>query len=292
MRASAELSYFAVDGGGTLSRYVLRYAGTRHVATGGATNVSTDFEASLAVLTQGLRDVAERAETTLETVMALPGFIGVAGVTGPEMAHRVDRALALPNAMIADDRPAALRGALGARDGAIGHFGTGSFFASRIGETQSFAGGWGSVLGDEASAMWVGRRLLSYTVRAIDGTVAHSDLTRHVLDRHRDGPGIVRFAAGASPADLGALARLVTGAAKEGDTVAAHIMEAAAYHVEEGIRSVGWQPGMALCLTGGLGPFYTDFLPEHLRAALRAPEGEPADGAETLALEHARRTVT
>ena len=148
-----------------------------------------------------------------------------------------------------------------------------------------FAGGWGSVLGDEASAQWVGRRALAEALCAYDGTQAKTELTQKLLS-DMDGPsGIVRFAGSATPTQFGALAPKVTSAAKAGDAVAIQVLQSAADCIAGTALRLGWQPGGAFCLTGGIAEHYSDYLPEDMQSALRAPLGEPLTGALALAKE-------
>ena len=123
------------------------------------------------------------------------------------------QALPLDHARIEDDRRSALVGALGSRDGAIAHCGTGSFLGANTNGKMRFAGGWGPVLGDEASAQWVGRKSLAATLNALDGLALRTPLVDEMLNHFGSSEAIVAFAAKASPADFGLLAQRTTKAA-------------------------------------------------------------------------------
>ncbi len=288
MPQSSATSYLAIDGGGTYCRFVLMYRGQRFEMTGGSANVSTDFEGAKAVLTDGMASLSDQSGVPTEALYALPAFIGVAGVTGPSMATRLSKALPFQLARYADDRPAALRGALGADQGFVAHCGTGSFFGAQKDGKQHVTGGWGSVLGDEASAMWVGKRLLSQTLRCVDGLAPHTALSEATLAKFGDAPAIVRFAGQADPAAFGALAPSVTDAHANGDTLAITLMSDAANHVADELAALGWQPGLTICLTGGIGPYYADLLPEAMRTDVKPPLDDPIVGAEALAQDYAQ----
>ena len=259
---------------------------------GGSANVSTDFEAAQAVLRNGVTALANRAGIPVETLHAMPAFIGVAGVTGASMVKRLEAALPFKFAHYADDRPAALCGALGEASGFVAQCGTGSFFGAQIDGKLRLSGGWGSVLGDEASAMWVGKRLLSYTLRCVDGLAEQSALSQSILARFSDAPGIVQFAGRATPAECGALAPLVTEAYAHGDRVAIRLMKDAASRVADELTALGWHPGLRICLTGGIGPHYADLLPDAMQADLSPPSADAIAGAEALARKHALERVT
>lgn len=280
-----ETSILAIDGGGTRCRIALTTKGEPLVVRAGSVNVSTDFSAATAELVRGLREVAKRSGVAIEALAHVPAYIGLAGVTGPDIAERLAVGLPLLHTRIEDDRPSALRGALGNKDGIVAHCGTGSFAAARINGETRLAGGWGPVLGDEASAQWVGRHALSRTLDTVDGFLARSGLSRSLLDKFGGAPAIVAFAGAASPAELGALAVEVTRNAAKGDEIACGILQDAADYIAATSRNLGWTSGLPICLTGGIGPHYKGYLPEEMRAALTPALGEPLTGAVALAEE-------
>ncbi|GGX67664.1 ATPase [Tateyamaria omphalii] len=254
----------------------------------GSANVSSDFEGAIQEIALGLQHLAARMACPVEQLSAAPTFVGLAGVTGPDMSERLRAELPFQRVRIADDRPAAVRGVLGQRDGVISHCGTGSFYASQLDGNITLAGGWGPVLGDEASAQWVGRRVLQLTLETVDGRVDATRLSRCLLTEMDGAGGIVAFAGKARPSDFGGLAPKVTQAAAEGDSLAQGIMRQGAGEIARAIRFLGWHPSVPVCLTGGIGPFYGSYLPDDLRACLVGGEGEPLDGAVSLALDFAR----
>jgi glucosamine kinase len=291
MCAGLASSVIAVDGGGTRCRLVLDGPDGRHAVEVGPANVTSDFDAAIAEIEAGLGALANAAGTDAAALRDLPAFVGLAGVVDAAMAARVAAALPLRRARVEDDRPSALRGALGARDGAIGHFGTGSFFALQAGGQVRLAGSWGSRLGDEGSAFWVARAALSATLEAVDRLIEPTGLTEALLARFGSPGGIVAEAATAAPGQIGALAVLVTAAAVEDDAVALRILRAGGDHIARVTAQMGWQPGMAFCLTGGLGPSYRPYLPAPLERALIAPDAAPIEGAVALARAFAAETA-
>ena len=285
MTESKNSIVLAVDGGGTRCRVACEVEGVVQSVEAGSANVSTDFDGSIDQIRYGLSEMAHRLRIGVQDLVRQPAFVGLAGVTDEKIANRVREALGLVRARVLDDRPAALRGALGAKDGLVVHCGTGSFVAAQSGGVMRFAGGWGAILGDEASAQWVGRRALSETLDAVDGIQTSTGLTEHLMTKLGGAAGIVDFAGDASPSDFGALAPQVTSAAASGDKVAQHIMQDGAHYIARMADRLGWRAGVALCLTGGIAPYYADFLPADMRAARCAPLGEPLSGALALAKE-------
>ena len=273
----------AVDGGGTRCRFVLCNGANQTQVEAGPANAFSDFDGTVACLLDGTKRLAQQAGVSFETVTTCPAFIGLAGVISPQIAKRLEQALPLTYARYADDRLAALRGALGASDGLFAHAGTGSFLGTQINGQHKLAGGWGAALGDEASAQWVGRKALSLTLQAIDGFLPLSPLTQSLLTRFDNPAGIVAFGSTATPAAIGELAPLVTEHALDDDPTAIQIMQSAADFIASGLQHMGWAPGMAICLTGGIGPHYADYLAKDQQANLIAPKGPPIDGAIALA---------
>ena len=285
-------SVIAVDGGGTRCRVAFATSDDTCVVEVGAANISTDFDAALAEITLGLKKLCDKTGLGKDQVRGLPAYLGIAGTTGPALAGKLASALPLDHAHVEDDRPAALIGALGSRDGAIAHCGTGSFLAASINGTMRLAGGWGPVLGDEASAQWVGRKTLAATLNALDHLAPQTRLVDEMLEHFGSSEAIVAFAAIASPAEFGLLAQRTTKSATEGDTIANSILSQAADHIARALPKLGWTPGAALCLTGGIGPVYGRYLPANLRSSLVEPAGTPLDGAITLARKFAREHTT
>lgn len=278
----------AVDGGGTRCRLALSSSEGEWRVEVGSANVSTDFDAALAEIRRGLNLLAAEAGVSADQIAAMPAYLGLAGVTGPQMAMAVRAALPFDRAQVEDDRAAALRGAIGDRDGFALHCGTGSFIAGRTGGRLRLVGGWGPVLGDPASAQWVGRQALARTLDVVDATAPASPLAHWALGRFGDAAGIVRFAASARPVEFGALAPEVTRRAAEGDRLAQAIMSDGARMMARDLRRLGWRQAVPICLTGGLGPAYADYLPLDMRAALTDPISDPMGGAIDLSQSFAR----
>ncbi|TCL01175.1 glucosamine kinase [Shimia isoporae] len=285
MTKTHTIPVLAIDGGGTRCRLALHDKGNLVRVEAGSANVSTDFEAAIRQIRGGLATLCEEAGVSMQALCEVPAYAGLAGVTGARIADRVAASLPLQSIKVEDDRPSALRGAVGDREGFVAHCGTGSFMAARVNGVMRFAGGWGAVLGDPSSAQWVGRQSLARTLDVADGLAAKSELSEALLERFDGTAGIVAFAATASPAAFGGLAPAVTKAAAQGDVLARSILRDGAKGMAETMQKMGWKQGMAICLTGGIGPFFAEYMPEEMQVCLSERQGEPLDGALALAEE-------
>ncbi len=290
MSRPSDTIVLAADGGGTRCRLAVSDGSAVQSIEVGAANVSTDFDAACAELKRGIAALAQCAGLEATQIARAPAYLGLAGITGRALADRLATQLSFDHVRIEDDRPAAVRGALGSKDGFVAHCGTGSFLAAQKGDRRSFAGGWGPVLGDQASAQWVGRRALARALDYVDGLRPASELADSLLSRFGDAAGIVRAASGMSPTEFGALAPAVTQHAKQGDALARSIMEDGARYLADQMMAMGWMPGLSICLTGGIGPQYAEFLPAQMQQELTDPLGDPLTGA--IALAHAFQKET
>ncbi|MGR3635662.1 MAG: BadF/BadG/BcrA/BcrD ATPase family protein [Shimia sp.] len=288
MTKNHTIPVLAIDGGGTRCRIALQNGENLTQIKAGSANVSTDFEAAIREILAGLATLSKETGVATQTLCAMPTYAGLAGVTGQKIASRVAAALPFQTIKVEDDRPSALRGAVGAGDGFVVHCGTGSFVAAQLKGRVHLAGGWGAVLGDPSSAQWVGRQSLARTLDVSDGLRQSSDLSKALMDRFDGTAGIVAFAATASPADFGALAPAVSKRAANGDPMATAIMQDAMDRMATTLRKLGWQDGVPICLTGGIGPLYAPYMPSDMQACLAEKLGEPMAGAVSLAKDFSK----
>ncbi len=276
-----------IDGGGSACRAAVadRDGRVLGAATGPAANPTTDFDAAVASLAATLDAALWQAGLDRQALRSARGHAGLAGVIDDAVAGRVRAALPVARLRVTDDRPTNMRGALGRRDGAVAAIGTGSFLGRQSGGERRFAGGWGLVLGDEASGAWLGRGILAAALLAEDGLLAPSPLTVALLEDTGGPGGAVIFARDAAPPDFAALAPRVVEAAAQGDANALALMRDGAEYVRRALTALGFRGGEPLCLMGSLGPHYAGYLGPDLTAGLTRPEGSALDGALALAAE-------
>lgn len=268
----------AVDGGGSGCRAVLADLSGRVLARadGGPANVSSDFDLALGSLRAVAADVLSDVPPA-----AVVAHMGLAGVLSASSGASVAQAFEFAHCTVGDDRETMLAGALGQRDGVLLALGTGSIMAARFGSAVRNVSGWGLQVSDQASGAWLGRALLQRVLLCHDGMMAHSELSRAMLDEMGGAVGIVRFASAAGAADYAGLAPRIV--ASPDDSVARALMSEGAAFLLSAVDVLDPAGTGMICLTGGIGPHYAPWLPEALQARLVAPLGSALDGALVIA---------
>ncbi|MDE3240616.1 MAG: ATPase [Paracoccaceae bacterium] len=268
-----------VDGGGTGCRAALADARGRVLGRGqaGPANIVTDPDGARANI---LAAAAEALGTR-----AAPGevhaVLGLAGANLPGYGARLASALPFATARIESDVVIALKGALGGADGVLATIGTGSVFAVQRQGAVRTVGGWGLVLGDEASGAWLGRALLAAALHAGDGLRPMTPLLRAVLTEGGGAAALVDFARTAAPVALAAQAPRLLQAAD--DPAAAEILARADDWIARSIDLLRDGSDVPVTFLGGLGAAFAERLAPRYGRALRPPLGTALDGALWLA---------
>ena len=286
MTINPDSAVIGVDGGGSRCRLAYAAGDIRHSVETGAANISSDFDGAIRTIKAGFAALAEKAGIPADTLCACPAHLGLAGVMTDEDGHRTAQASGLAKVTVSDDREITAAGALGNSDGAIVSIGTGSFLARLSDGRTTFVGGWGFVLGDEASGAWLGRTALTRTLHVFDGALEATGLTQELLKRFGSGAAIVAFAQTAKPADFAAIGRDVVNALEGHDSLAEVLMDEGVAYILRCLRALDWNPQEPLCLIGGLADAYRDRLPAEAQNALIDPAGSALDGALRLARNH------
>lgn len=232
----SEGRFFAgIDGGGSKTVVVVvdeSGCERARIRTTSTNQAVIGTEAVIATLRAGLRDAAEAAGTSLPFTRA---WFGLSGFDRPEDRARMEpslRQLARSVAMTNDARLvlAGLAGGVGI----VLIAGTGSIaFGTDPTGRAARAGGWGSLMGDEGSGWRMGRDALAAVARATDGRGPATQLTERILSHWRiDDPYnlILRvYDPKTTKADIAELSGIVFAAAREGDGVAAGIVDEAVH---------------------------------------------------------------
>ncbi|WP_037293227.1 BadF/BadG/BcrA/BcrD ATPase family protein [Roseobacter sp. CCS2] len=280
---TSDTHVFGIDGGGTGCRVVLCDQSGRQLAevSAGPANYTTNPNATIQNVLTAIEALKTQFRIDLTNCVA---HIGLAGVMNDTDAGQVAAAMPFVYVTITDDRAISVAGALGSASGVVVSVGTGSFVAAQRNGQQRFLGGWGHVLGDQASGVWLGVQALRRTVLAEEGHMVHSDLTRHLMACcGGELTAMVSFANKAHPSDYAALAPKIIEAAQAGDPHGITLMKEGAAYLMSCLKLMNWSEADTLCLTGGIGPHYAEYLDPRARSCIQAPKGTALDGAVLLA---------
>ena len=291
---SSQTLLIGVDGGGTGCRVAIGTLadGILARADGGRANVASDPDLAIKNVVAAVAAAAAMCGIPSERLKSATAHLGLAGVMTPQDAQKVAAALPYNEVTVTDDRPTALNGALGGQDGFLLSVGTGTIAAACTSGNYRSVGGWGFHLSDQASGSWMGQECLRHVLLCHDGLAGHTELTRTLLAKFENDPNkIVAFSMTAKPGDYGTFAPDIVQAAGAKDPIGLTIMHAGSDHLKRCLDVLGFKVGDALCLTGGVGPFYADYLPADVTAGLLARKGNALDGAFDFARINATKNA-
>jgi glucosamine kinase len=280
-----------IDGGGTSCRAAMTDRAGRILGTGkaGAANILSDLENALVNIVASARDAVSEAGLDPESIAGLPAVIGTAGANVGDYGGRLAKALPFTKSRVVTDAAIALQGALGDGDGIVGAFGTGSVYNARRDGSIRGIGGWGFVVGDQASGARLGRELMENTLLAYDKVRQDSPLTEKMMMEFGNNPErIVEFAHDAKPRDFARYAPLVFEGAGQGDAIAIEIVRAASRAIGDSLDALLWPECPSICLLGGLSKAYHPWLDVRHRTLLAEPKGDVLCGAVDLAAKFLR----
>lgn len=279
--------YLGIDGGGTRCRARLADArGTMLAqAEGGPANVFAAYDAAISVLDALIAQVANEAKIAAAQIHIVAGL---AGANVPSVQQRLAAWQPVCASLrVVTDVEIACVGAHGGAPGAVFITGTGSQGACWDGEKFTLLGGWGFALSDLGSGAILGQRALRLALLAHESVIAASPLTQRLMERFAsDAETLLLWSQRATTAEWGSVVPEVFAAAQQGDVHGLALVRQTAEEITLMAQPLlARQPGR-LALMGGLAQPIVAYLPERLRSALSAPQGDALSGA----LELARRT--
>ena len=276
-----------VDGGGTGCRAAVgtRVDGVLATAEGRSANATTDPDFAIKNIISTVNEAAQNAGISEDQLSRASAHLGLAGAITDADITRISQSLPYGESTVTDDRATAVAGALKERDGYLLSLGTGTIIAASHDGAVNYVGGWGFQVSDQASGAWLGRAALERVILCHDGLAEHSTCSKTIFANFHDDPNmIVAFSTTAMPSDFGTLAPTVVDAARDGDPWARSLLQDGATYLTQGLARLGFTAGDLLCLTGGLGPHYKDYLPDDVLIGLVPPNGSALDGAFALAV--------
>jgi glucosamine kinase len=247
-----------IDAGGTTTRCLVATLDGAIVGRGEAGGASQRSSTSRPA--DPLATALRSALSGVDHRLVAGGVIGVAGAgeagraVAQDAADTAWRSVGLPgDVTLVTDLEVAFSAGTPRDTGLLLLAGTGAAAASfRAGTLHRRCDGYGWLLGDEGSAVWIGREGLRGVLAALDGRGGPTSLTEAVSARllGRDGIGsdaadrealaqaLVGAAFAMPPAHLGRLAPLVSAATEAGDPVARAITDAAVDRLVHALNTV------------------------------------------------------
>jgi glucosamine kinase len=279
--------YLGIDAGGTHSRarLVSEEGKTLGVGEAGPANTRIGLANALKEVERAYAQAIEAAGLSPAQVASIRAGLGIAGLNRRGALEGLRSHLFPFHSMaFASDAAIACLGAHAGQDGGIVIVGTGSIGFARVAGESVIVGGYGFPISDEGSGADLGLRAIRQSLWARDHRIAHSPMTREILERFSDSAGeIVTWMESATATDYAVFAPLVMEHASRGDAVAEPIVQDAARSVDRLIRTLFERGAPHCCLMGGLSGVLYDWLAAGLRKRLRAPLGDSLDGALLLA---------
>jgi glucosamine kinase len=280
-----------IDGGGTSCRAAVadRMGNILGIGKSGASNIMSDPDGALANIVESAKAALQSAGRPASDIDKASVVLGVAGANVGPYGARIQTSLPFARSRVVTDSLIALQGALGSGDGIVGAFGTGSVYSARRDGKVTEIGGWGFIVGDQASGARLGRDLLEASLLAHDGIYPATPLTTLVMAEFGNDPQkVAEFAHISKPKDFARYAPLVFGHAERDDTVALAIVGKASRDIDDTIQALLWPECPAICLLGGLAGAYRSRLAARYQTLMVEPKGDALRGAVAFAVELAK----
>jgi len=283
--------FIGVDGGGSGCRARLADAGGRALGEGTAGPAAVRFGIAgvLAAVESAARAAAVNAGLPAEVLARADAVIGLAGIGRKDVVEALTQAPhPFRSVAYVNDATIACLGAHGGRDGGVVIVGTGSVGLALLRGREVRVGGYGFPISDEGSGADIGLRAIGHSLRAHDGRIAPTALTRAVMARFdNDALAAIAWTDQATATDYATLAPLVMHHAENGDSVARGIVIGAAKEIGALIGALAARGAGRIALVGGLATPIASWLAPDAQSRLVPSEADALDGALRLA----RRSV-
>ncbi len=288
--------FIGIDGGGSGCRARLADEAGRVLGRGEAPPAAArlGIERALAAVEEAARTALCEAGLAPDALASAHAVVGLAGIGRKSVqaeleAHRT----AFGSIAWFNDAMIACVGAHGGRDGGIVIAGTGSVGLALEGGREIRVGGYGFPISDEGSGADLGLRAIRAALRAHDGRIAATNLTRTVMARFGGDPfEAVAFADAATATDYAKFAPPVMDHAEAGDPVACAIVAHAAQEIETLATRLATRGVRRIAFLGGLAQRLTAWLSADMQRLFVPAEGDAIDGALILARRFAARTMS
>lgn len=296
--------YLGVDGGGTKTAFLLDVDGKRFESKQITIHPKqVTKQQFFEIMKLGVGDVCEEAgidpEEILYTFVAAPGY-GQYPDTEAYIDEGIREAIGSDRFTVANDCVNGWAGSLNAKPGINLVLGTGQIGYGVDEEGNSMrSGGWGPLLGDEASGYYIGLKLLNHFTKMSDGrsdkTILY-DIIREKLDLTED-MEIIDKAEKMKRDEIASLSRIFTEALDKEDPYCKDLLEEiskeAAAVIDSIIKGLNFKEEVKVSYSGGvfnLGDRLINKIEEKSKNKIKIekPYTDPSEGALILARSYSK----
>lgn len=296
--------YLGVDGGGTKTAFLLDVDGKRFESKQITIHPKqVTKQQFFEIMKLGVGDVCKEAgispEEILYTFVAAPGY-GQYPDTEAYIDEGIREAIGSDRFTVANDCVNGWAGSLNAKPGINLVLGTGQIGYGVDEEGNSMrSGGWGPLLGDEASGYYIGLKLLNHFTKMSDGrsdkTILY-DIIREKLDLKED-MEIIDKAEKMKRDEIASLSRIFTEALDKEDPYCKDLLEEiskeAADVIDSIIKGLNFKEEVKVSYSGGvfnLGERLINKIEEKSKNKIKIekPYTDPSEGALILAKAYSK----
>ena len=296
--------YLGVDGGGTKTAFLLDVDGKRFESKQITIHPKqVTKQQFFEIMKLGVGDVCRKAgidpEEILYTFVAAPGY-GQYPDTEAYIDEGIREAIGSDRFTVANDCVNGWAGSLNAKPGINLVLGTGQIGYGVDEEGKSMrSGGWGPLLGDEASGYYIGLKLLNHFTKMSDGrsdkTILY-DIIREKLDL-KDDMEIIDKAEKMKRDEIASLSRIFTEALDKEDPYCKELLDEiskeAAAVIDSIIKGLNFKEEVKVSYSGGvfnLGDRLIKKIEEKSKNKIKIekPYTDPSEGALILAKSYSK----
>lgn len=176
--------YIGIDGGGTKTAFGLfDYNGQllRKIELSTSHFLQVGYDGCACILKQGVEELSQNVDKkNLFIGIGLAGYGNDENVRG-KLEKNIYEVFKDYQYIITNDVHTALIGAFHEEDGILVVAGTGTIAYAKKDNQLYRVGGWGYQIGDEGSAYWIGKQLLSEFCKQADGRKHRDEVYQHIM---------------------------------------------------------------------------------------------------------------
>ncbi len=277
--------FIGVDGGGTKSKLIMRDEQGNFLGSGrsGAANIRLSVDTSLKSIDEAFQQALNEAKINRQDEnYRFHIGLGLAGTEVPDASREfLARLPHFDTVRLESDAVAACLGAHDGQDGAILIIGTGVIGYKISNGKHKRVSGWGFPHDDIGGGAWFGLQAVRYVLEWLDGRREASSFLEAVYKVfHENTTSLVIWANQANATSYASLAPLLIQYLAQGDRWAVELAEKSSQSLCAVIESLLKEdPGLPLCLFGGLASFLEASIKKHVRPNIVPRKHDATEGA-------------